>query len=226
MKEEWGVPPEQTGIVTCVRRFGRPSDNSQKRSGREHITGVRMATTNGHEVLMCKFHISSILSISSLDDMIVTAYSADGVYLYSTKDEAKEPKPTLETSVLRPNKKARSRSPVDSLEGLLGSSIADELMEEDIARFSAADTAAGSSHTEDEDVEIGLQEEVAHEHDEQEGDEEEDEEEDEAKYFPAVPVVMPRRKYSGACNVETVKDGVLPVVFVRACCPDHYTRTL
>lgn len=30
---------------------------------------------------------------------------------------------------------------------------------------------------------------------------------DSVKYAPNVPVIMPRRRFSGHCNTETVKDG-------------------
>ena len=54
LQQEWGIPPEHDGVVTCVRRFGRPNFNPAKRTGREHITGARMATSNGDEVLLCE----------------------------------------------------------------------------------------------------------------------------------------------------------------------------
>ncbi len=54
--EEWGVPPDRGDVTTCVRRFGRSAHRADERTGFEHITGARMATTNGHEV--CNFSIS------------------------------------------------------------------------------------------------------------------------------------------------------------------------
>ena len=56
LREEWGMPPDPHDVVTCVRRFGRPGDHPDKGTGREHITGARMATTNGHEVCIPHVH--------------------------------------------------------------------------------------------------------------------------------------------------------------------------
>lgn len=54
LEEEWGVPCTSEDTVTCVRRLGR-DDNGRPRSSRnDHITGVRMAQHNGHEVLLCE----------------------------------------------------------------------------------------------------------------------------------------------------------------------------
>ena len=131
------------------------------------------------------------------------AHSGDAVYLYSTKDEVKEPKEKTESSIIRPNKKARrSRSRSPSASGssrVLGSSIADNIMEEDIEHFASEAEAMD----EDDIYSEGRGDDGDDERDE--GDE--DEEEYESRYFPDVPVVMPRAKFKGACNVETVKDG-------------------
>ncbi len=47
LHEEWGVPPDSGSVVTCIRKFGRVSP---KELDRDHITGTRMAKTNGYEV--------------------------------------------------------------------------------------------------------------------------------------------------------------------------------
>jgi len=54
----------------CVRRFGRPAGSVEFDGTREHITGARMSSHNGHEVLL--------------------SYHADAVYLYSTRDDPEE----------------------------------------------------------------------------------------------------------------------------------------
>ena len=62
-----------------------------------------------------------------------SAYSADAVYLYSTKDDVREGK-GHESSIVPPSKKARSKSPSPRIPG---SSVPDETMEEDISAFEA-----------------------------------------------------------------------------------------
>lgn len=44
------MPPSSDDVTTCVRRFGRATRGPGESRGYEHITGARMATTNGHEV--------------------------------------------------------------------------------------------------------------------------------------------------------------------------------
>ncbi|KAJ7638848.1 WD40 repeat-like protein [Roridomyces roridus] len=66
LKEERGMV--ENGMTHCVRRFGRRSPNSG--GYREHITGARMSSQNGHELLL--------------------SYSGDAVYLYSTRDDAED----------------------------------------------------------------------------------------------------------------------------------------
>ncbi|KAJ8086654.1 hypothetical protein PM082_005477 [Marasmius tenuissimus] len=88
LKEEWGMRPN--GVTTCVRRFGRSAKDRKKSPSfySDHITGARMASENGHEVLL--------------------SYSGDGVYLYSTLDDPDPPKSSR--SMVRPNSKRRRLS--------------------------------------------------------------------------------------------------------------------
>lgn len=44
------MSPEPDSLTTCVRRFGRESSAPGETKGFEHITGARMAKSNGHEV--------------------------------------------------------------------------------------------------------------------------------------------------------------------------------
>lgn len=56
LQEEWGMVPRagENELTTCVRRFGRLKGASDERNARsEHITGARMSTYNGHEVILC-----------------------------------------------------------------------------------------------------------------------------------------------------------------------------
>ncbi|KAI3612177.1 wd repeat-containing protein [Moniliophthora roreri] len=170
-RESWMKP---NGVTTCVRRFGRPPnvprDDERNLFHREHITGARMATENGHEVLL--------------------SYSGDGVYLYSTMDEPEDEKPR-QGSVLPSNSKATSkrRSP-----------------------------PVGEEGTEDEDTEMIVSENKDNDDKEEEEEEEDDDDdedyEDEDQYNPRtseafhpwVPVILPRMRYAGARNIDTVKD--------------------
>ncbi|KAJ6539383.1 WD40-repeat-containing domain protein [Mycena capillaripes] len=68
LQEERGAV--ENGMTHCVRRFGRPASSVDNDGSREHITGARMSSHNGHEVLF--------------------SYHADAVYLYSTRDDPEE----------------------------------------------------------------------------------------------------------------------------------------
>ncbi len=65
-------------------------------------------------------------------------------------------------------------------------------MEEDISRF-LRELDEGSDEEDDED-------------EDEQGDDGDDDS-NEWKYFPQIPTVMPRTRFAGACNIETVKDG-------------------
>ncbi|KAF7965979.1 hypothetical protein HWV62_40545 [Athelia sp. TMB] len=79
LRAAWGISSQEDELTTCVRRFGRNLGAPRGRSREDHITGARMASSNGHEVLL--------------------SYSSDAVYLYSTQDEpgshSKRPSPIL-----------------------------------------------------------------------------------------------------------------------------------
>ncbi|KAF7352760.1 WD repeat protein iqw1 [Mycena venus] len=68
LMEERGMV--ENGMTHCIRRFGRPTGAVEFDGIREHITGARMSSQNGHEVLL--------------------SYHADAVYLYSTRDDPAE----------------------------------------------------------------------------------------------------------------------------------------
>ena len=61
IRAEWGMPCDEESYVTCVRRFGRPEISDDER-GIEHITGARMAQTNGHEVGFCQGTLTNQLT--------------------------------------------------------------------------------------------------------------------------------------------------------------------
>ncbi|KIY49236.1 WD40 repeat-like protein [Fistulina hepatica ATCC 64428] len=71
---EWGMlPPLESnyGLTKCVRRFGRDLQKREDSIYNDHVTGVQISKQNGHET---------------------TDYSADAVYLFSTRDDPVEAK--------------------------------------------------------------------------------------------------------------------------------------
>ncbi|KAI0081776.1 WD40 repeat-like protein [Panus rudis PR-1116 ss-1] len=201
VEQEWGVPPDSTKLTTCVRRFGRPERGSGEMKATAHITGSRMASSNGHEVLL--------------------SYSADAVYLYSVYDDPVEPS-KISSGILaandKPPRRRSSGSESQTSRRTFAEEVAsgnspearrvgdelNELMERDIqAYLDEASQAAEPSEAEREERE----QDVSHDHDE---DEDEDmsssEDEEDGEPHSDIPVVLPRSRYADICNVETVKD--------------------
>ncbi|KAI0375640.1 WD40 repeat-like protein [Pilatotrama ljubarskyi] len=201
-REEWGQPPDSGEVTTCVRRFGRAARGQHERRGLEHITGSRMASSNGHEVLL--------------------SYSSDSVYLYSTKDDPQPSSMATEESSILPSYKRKSgrRPPTErhddnDAEMDRARSERDALMDEDIERIRAESTPSPQgllrpTVEEDSNTEGHDSREDDHEELEEEEEDEEEEEEDSEprgdERYAKVPTIMPRSRFSGACNVETVKD--------------------
>jgi hypothetical protein len=130
----------------------------------------------------------------------VVAYSSDAVYLYSTHDEPEIDR-VIQTPILTPNKPtemSKISTPAAAAETNANASSIDVEMVDDDAERSfwiaaehlLADDASELSDTDDED----------------EGS-------DDGGKGPNldihsdVPVVLPRSRYLGHCNVATVKDG-------------------
>jgi WD40 repeat protein len=80
-------------------------------------------------------------------------------------------------------------------------------MEEDIERFMDEEEEEEDTMDEDEN------EDICSHTDEDNMDNENTSEE--LAFYPNVPVVMPRARFAGACNVETVKDGQYRSVTVK-----------
>ncbi|KAI0335470.1 WD40 repeat-like protein [Cubamyces sp. BRFM 1775] len=189
-REEWGQPPDSDEVTTCVRRFGRLTRGDHERRGLEHITGSRMASSNGHEVLL--------------------SYSSDSVYLYSTKDD---PQPTsmasAESAILRPNSRQGSRQPQGTSDSDTGVVDEDDLMDQDIDRIRAESTPS-PPRTHRPVVDDGSRDDDPDTR--EDADEEEEDESSELneghsdEQYSKLPTIMPRSRYRGACNVETVKD--------------------
>jgi len=188
--EEWGsVPRAGEDLTTCVRRFGRQVESTNKRSRMfEHITGVRVSPQNGHEVLL--------------------TYSSDAAYLYSTYDEPGSNNPALPNSPSIPSSNATPRPAVDKEATELVSGDEDETLVASIRvdNIFGNQPAAMEEEGEDHDNDVNY---------------DEDDEElrasiiiddlaqatvSHADFLPDVPVVLPRMRYRGAQNVETVKD--------------------
>ncbi|KAA1466403.1 WD40 repeat-like protein [Dentipellis sp. KUC8613] len=178
IKEEWGVPPNDDELTTCVRRFGRRTRGPSERKGCEHITGARMPGSNGHEVLL--------------------SYSSDSVYLYSTRDDPEEfiRNRNSSKSLLPANAKAKVTSYGLSVNGSVDADAdwategQDTLMADEDEEADSDSRSGTSIDTREADKDT----------------EPEEEEDDHTTPHSDVPVVYPRKRFVGACNAETVKD--------------------
>ena len=104
-------------------------------------------------------------------------------------------------TVLPPNPR-NNGSRDERTSNVAGSAISDALMELDIERI-LEQTNPQASTTEDADASQADSEEQSDDEDEDEDDGSDD------PIYSYVPMVYPRSRYAGACNVETVKDGAL-----------------
>lgn len=128
------------------------------------------------------------------------------MYLFSTRDDVVDGSEFLSQESGSPKSAKAGQSAEDRvlphIPGSLISMARNELMEADIdaAEAEEEDGSSSSDNSENDD-----------------DDEDEDEETDNDlsvsdlndRYRRDIPVVLPRRKFVGACNVETVKDGAL-----------------
>ena len=113
-EERWGTPTgAPDGLIEpgirCVRRFGRTTRGPGERKGDAHVTGSRMAKSNGHELLLCQcYHFVVIEHSCSLQHWLRhlprSAYHADAVYKFSIYDD-----PGNAASSIRP---VQSQSPI------------------------------------------------------------------------------------------------------------------
>ncbi|RDB22735.1 WD repeat protein iqw1 [Hypsizygus marmoreus] len=189
LREEWGMVPgpgEEDSVTTCVRRFGRPKKTpGTQRTRSEHVTGARVSTYNGHEILL--------------------SYSGDAVYLYSTADDP-EPEGSMSStpSLLASNAK---QSKVDAAEppATDGMDVDDTLSTATEMGSNLSTTEQGADDGHDTHTE---------EHNDGDGDDDDEgylefadfSEGDEENFQPHVPIVLPRRRFAGARNVATIKD--------------------
>lgn len=182
VEAEWGRPLDKDSITTCVRRFGRRTRGRGECAGYEHVTGARMARSNGHEVLL--------------------SYSADGVHLFSIYDEPSEKSSvkSSESGILSPNRSSTSSSTVrvdspTSHDGLLPEQ-AQETLHEDEDDFPMVEDNADGEDEDNESDSSSTNEKM----------EDIDEEEEEDGQYESVPLIHSRGHYTGIANVETVKD--------------------
>ncbi|KAG8218871.1 WD40 repeat-like protein [Butyriboletus roseoflavus] len=184
LQEEWGMSPAVDDVTTCVRRFSRYSRAPGEAKGYEHITGARMSAWNGHEV----------------------PFNSDAVYIYSTRDEPGESSTDRNSSILPPNSERGGESLAESpskthnddgRDGEEAQGILENLQEDEETEMEAEDLFDDS---EDNDDVLA------------DGPESDDDQRvlSTADMHPDAPVVYPRMRFYGHCNVETVKDGECP----------------
>ncbi|KAF9057598.1 WD40-repeat-containing domain protein [Panaeolus papilionaceus] len=143
IEAEWGsIPHAGEAATTCVRKFSRPANagdaNPSPAFLRDHITGSRISKINGHEVSSYDLrsrllteprtgpsvYVVHCINGCSTDNSYNggSAYSGDGVYIFSTKDDPtdddnmkckKEPLETYrqQNRTLTDNRKTNSSSP-------------------------------------------------------------------------------------------------------------------
>jgi len=136
-------------MTHCIRRFGRPP-RAVDHHNVDHITGSRMSSQNGHEVLL--------------------SYSADAVYLYSTLDAPEDgmelsSRLSWEDDTPEPSFRPRENS---------------------VSAYNALDIDNDSSETDCESQSLDNQIPL--------------------DAYSGVPMILPRQRFAGARNVDTVKD--------------------
>ncbi|KAI0320808.1 WD repeat-containing protein [Amylostereum chailletii] len=194
LKEEWGMPMSND-FTTCVRRFGRERRGSGERSRYVHITGARMPSSNGHEVM---------------------SPTSDAVYLFSTRDDIEDSSGRSSgtgSGILAPNSvQDRLDASDTSSAGLFSRTgtrrsfsvnVEMQLDGDDGYDSNAEDwqTISGGVDTDADNVSEGSSLLSA--------ERTEEAEEDLPTGFDtdnSVPIIYPRRRFSGARNVETIKD--------------------
>ncbi|ETW83984.1 hypothetical protein HETIRDRAFT_170452 [Heterobasidion irregulare TC 32-1] len=172
IQEEWGILPTGDDVTTCVRRFGRKSMGPGERKGHEHVTGARMSTRNGHEVLL--------------------SYSADAVYLYSTRDDVVDSSgSSTPPAVVAPNTKHKvqvaNQPSEDLMEGIESEWSASDADVVDSDPEIQGNSSSGDQTDIFEDIEESINDGIPVLH-------------------GTLPVIYPRMCFAGACNVQTVKD--------------------
>ncbi|CAE6473282.1 unnamed protein product [Rhizoctonia solani] len=138
LKGERGDPGTKgDDLVACVARFGR--DAEKEASDRNaHVTGARMARSNGEEVLL--------------------SYSGDAVYRYSIYDTPSEPA-SRQTSILPENESIEAQDNNSPRLGSSSSGGTESTNEEELAidQDSDSESEEGSQTSDEDDEEYPLQ---------------------------------------------------------------------
>ncbi|KAG8936745.1 hypothetical protein FRC02_012027 [Tulasnella sp. 418] len=202
LKHEWGVSLDDLdeSSAMCVRRFGRLKRGPNERRS-SHVTGARMAKSNGHELLL--------------------SYSGDAAYLFSIRDDPYElPAKPAPPSLLPPNENtsgtraARKRRKLNS-EPQESPPIHEQRETEFLLATQSDDDyhyegSHGDSDESTDSNEIGPLPLESAEEDDDDSDEEDDDMHDSDDDFERqglkMPFIAPKRRFAGMCNVETVKD--------------------
>ncbi|KAL4075829.1 WD40 repeat-like protein [Scleroderma citrinum] len=138
----------------------------------------------GHE------HITGARMSACNGHEVLLSFNSDAVYLYSTRDEPGNSDSLGKTSILAPNPKRRKRAGTTAVTSPASRSLRrGEVVEDDPRNIESApmDHQEDSDDsedfdTEDEDLTISI-----------------DQQDD-------IPVIYPRSRFAGHCNVETIKD--------------------
>ncbi len=131
-----------------------------------------------------------------------TAYSGDGVYLYSTRDNPQDDE-SHGFSIIPPNREHRTDDiPITSDESRIEFHL---------------------TETDDNEMPSPLQRATEDQDDLDDSDEDDSTLDDTPWDDPGVPILLPRMRFAGAGNVETVKDGTcltiqLPLVVISCLC--------
>jgi WD repeat-containing protein 42A len=124
---------------------------------------------------------------------LITAYSSDAVYLFSTRDDPHSEEQAM-ASILPPNDERREgQASGGTAAGDVPAETNPTAEEEELEAEGDDDDDSGMAweHSDESlDIDIG---------DNPRGGD--------SACHPKVPVVYPRRRYAGACNVQTIKDG-------------------
>lgn len=212
MQRDWGIEANADGLTQCVRRFGVPNaDGSGEVSSSLESLCACMDTADRPTVPQITKHVvATKLSATHARDLLVS-YSGAGVFLFDTDaDPLVKPTP-----VPKPTGKRRRHHAEDEHEQ-------SEPAEDDGEGEPTSLVPEKRPRQELESPAIGPHlHEAAEAADEEEGvpsaSESSDEEEDEEEagfsrlgrlrsYHPDVPLVAPRREYTGHLNESTVKD--------------------
>lgn len=145
--------------------------------------------------------------LSSLNLCFLLAYSSDLVYLFHIDDEPFEEASTMPSTI--PSNSKTASTPHEESKAI------SEMWK------SIGDTVVGSEIEMDNerDIEMSGMDTASDEEDNDEDDEDEGEAASESSVdTPAkfrAPTILPRRQFVGACNVQTVKDGMHTFVIIN-----------